>query len=171
MIAALKRVRTMAAAMTVSAVTLVLSATAAPRDITMSELYDFCRTPVFAEALRKAESFGWPRMSEAKLENWRASFLDYLGGPVEVSGWQRGEDGKSDALSFWIAHGANGHRACVYATHDGRALERALTETFGAPDMAEDSEISRSAIWTHDGAEISFMNVGTAAQVNISSRP
>ena len=89
----------------------VASAAAMPATLTLQQLLDFCDSQTIASAEAKGDQFGWHRMTDADLKDWRTGFIAYNGGSVEVSGWRRGDKASDDSLSFWVARGPNGHRA------------------------------------------------------------
>jgi hypothetical protein len=47
---------------------------------TLTQLFDFCGSQTMAEAKAKADQFGWRRMTDADLNDWRAGFIAYSGG-------------------------------------------------------------------------------------------
>jgi hypothetical protein len=136
--------------------------------LTAAQLFDVCGSSTISEAAAKGDSLGWPRMTDAQLEEWRSSFVAYNGGSVQVLAWRRGEKDGDDSLSFWIARGPNGHRACSYSTASPAGLLDALSEHFGAPDTLDKYEFGATATWKRDTAEIYFSQVGSRAGVTIS---
>lgn len=82
--------------------------------------------------------------------------------------WRQGKAEKDEALSFWIAGGANAHRACTYSVTDGAALLAALTDQFDVPEQSDTTPIGGSAYWFSGGYEIAFTQVASSAMVNIS---
>jgi hypothetical protein len=146
----------------------VQPAAATPPLPTLTQLLDFCGSQTMAEAEAKAGQFGWRRMTDADLQDWRAGFIAYNGGTVEVSGWRRGDKTTDDSLSFWIARGPNGHRACsLTATNPAKLLDD-LSERFGAPTSLDKRERGTTAVWQLGATEISFSQVGASAVLYVT---
>ncbi len=61
----------------------VQPAAATPPLPTLTQLFDFCGSQTMTEAEAKADQFGWRRMADADLHDWRAGFIAYNGGTVE----------------------------------------------------------------------------------------
>jgi len=147
------------------AVSLLFAATAAadtPSALSFAQLIDFCGSDTLAGAEAKADGLGWRRLTDAELKDWRTGFVAHNGGAVEVSGWQRGEEG-GDALSFWVARGADQHRACAYTTNGPSRLLDELTERFGPPQNLDKQEFGLTASWKLGAMEISYSRVGKSA--------
>jgi hypothetical protein len=141
----------------------VRAATAMPPTITLPQLLDFCDSQTIAEAQAKGDQFGWRRMTGTELADWRTGFIAYNGGPVEVSGWRRGDQSGDDSLSFWVAGGPNGHKACAYTVTGPAHLLDDLSERFGAPTSLDKREFGPTAVWKRGATEISFSQVGSSA--------
>jgi hypothetical protein len=97
-----------------------------------------------------------------------AGFIAYNGGTVEVSGWQRGDNISDDSLSFWIARGPNGHRACSLTVTNPAKLLDDLSERFGAPTSLDKRELGTTAVWKRGSTEISFSQVGSNAVLYVA---
>ncbi|MCR9058436.1 MAG: hypothetical protein NXI02_13960 [Rhodobacteraceae bacterium] len=138
--------------------------------MTAERLFDICEASTVDEAAAKGEKLGWQRMSDAQLEEWRASFVGYNGGSVEVLGWQQETPGAAVSLSFWIATGPNAHKACSFSTKQPGDLLEAISERLGSPDSLnkDDALGVVSASWKRDGAEYYFSQVGSSVAVNVS---
>jgi hypothetical protein len=141
----------------------VQPAAATPPLPTLTQLFDFCGSQTMAEAEAKADQFGWRRMTDADLHDWRAGFIAYNGGTVEVSGWRRGDNVSDDSLSFWIAHGPSEHRACSYTVTNPAKLLDDLSERLGAPTSFDKRELATTAVWKRGVTEVSFSQVGSSA--------
>jgi hypothetical protein len=139
-----------------------------PSALTSSQLFDICASSTLSEAAPKGDQLGWPRMSDAQLEDWRSKFIHHNGGSVQVLGWRRGQRDGDDSLSFWIAEGPNGHRACSYSTGDPGGLLDALSERFGTPTSLDKHDFGTTAYWKRGAIQASFSQVGSSAVVNIS---
>jgi hypothetical protein len=142
-------------------------AVAMPPALTIDQLLDICRSLTVLEAAAKGDRLGWPRMTGARVEEWRAGFLSYNGGAVQVLSWQREAKDVADAVSFWTAQGPNGHRACSYSTANSAGLLDALSARFGTPASLERYDFGAVASWSLGRAEVSFSQVGSNAVVNI----
>lgn len=136
--------------------------------LTTAQLFDVCGSSTISEAAAKGDRLGWRRMSDAQLEEWRSSFIACNGGSVQVLAWRRGEKDGDDSLSFWIARGPNGHRACSYSTASPDGLLDALSERLGAPETLDKYDFGATAYWKRDAAEIYFSQVGSRAGVTMS---
>lgn len=146
--------------------TLSLPATAA--EVPLQTVLPICMAQSMDEAEKAGAALNWHKLTEADLADWRESFLDYNGGPLDVVGWRQGEKDTGESVSFWIAGGVNAHRACTYSTQNGEALLTALTDHFGTPESLDRLDFGTTAFWSHDGAEVMFSQVGASAMVNIS---
>lgn len=142
-------------------------AVAMPVDMTADRLLDICEAPTVQAVLVKGDELGWPRMTDAETEDWRRHFVAYNGGSVEVVGWRD----EAESLSFWIATGPNGHKACAYSTARPAGFLDALSKRLGAPDNLDrnDAIESTMARWTRSPVEYSFVQVGASAIINITS--
>ncbi|MCT7378627.1 hypothetical protein [Chelativorans salis] len=145
------------------------AATAMPLDMTVDRLLNICEAPTVRAAAGKGDELGWQRLTGAETEEWRTSFVGYNGGSVELVGWQRTQAGGAESLSFWIAVGPNGHKACAYSTARPAGFLDALSERLGAPDSLEKNDAieSTSAWWTRDEIAFSFVQVGSSALISI----
>jgi hypothetical protein len=139
------------------------SAAATPPTLTLPQLLDFCDSQTMASAEAKADQFGWHRMTDADLKDWRTGFIAYNGGSVDVLGWRRGDKAGDDSLSFWVARGPNGHQACAYSVTNPATLFDDLSARFGAPTSLDKRESATTAVWKRGAAEISFSQVGSSA--------
>lgn len=144
-------------------------ATATPVDLTADRLLDICEAPTVQTATERGDEIGWPRLTNAETQEWRTHFVAYNGGSVDIVGWRRENAGEVESLSFWIAVGPNGHKACAYSTQGPAGLLDALSERLGAPDRLDrnDEIKSISASWIRDTILYSFTQVGSHAVVNI----
>ena len=140
-------------------------ATAAP--LSMAKMLDICTSASVPEASWKGDALGWKRVDDDP--EWRSSFEAYNGGTVEVVGW-RAENKDDGALSFWIATGPNGHRACSYSVENPAGLLDALTGHFGTPDTLDKFEFGVTAFWAHGSTEVSYSQVGASAGIVIGDR-
>lgn len=146
----------------------VQPAAATPPLPTLTQLFDFCGSQTMTEAEAKADQFGWRRMADADLHDWRAGFIAYNGGTVEVSGWRRGDNISDNSLSFWIARGPDGHRACLLTVTNPAKLLDDLSERFGAPTSLDKRELGTTAVWKRGSTEISFSQVGSNAVLYVA---
>ncbi|MBP2573663.1 hypothetical protein [Agrobacterium tumefaciens] len=146
-------------------------ATAMPADITAERLLNICEAPTVQAAMIKGDEFGWPRLTDAETEEWRRSFVAYNGGSVDVVGWRHEKAGGAESLSFWVAIGPNGHKACAYSTLRPAGFLDALSERLGAPDNLDKNDAIKSttAWWKRGAVEYSFVQVGSSAVINIGS--
>lgn len=146
-------------------------ATSMPTDMTAERLLDICEAPTVQTAMTKGDELGWPRLTDAETEEWRRSFVGYNGGSVDVVGWRQEKAGGAESLSFWLATGPNGHKACAYSTPRPAGFLDALSEKLGAPDnLDKNDEIESTTAWWKRGAvEYSFVQVGSSAVINIGS--
>ncbi len=156
------------AAAAVLGILLAAGPAAAMPALTAAQLFDVCGSSTIPEAAARGDRLGWQRMTDAQLEDWRSSFVAYNGGSVQVLAWRRGEKDGDDTLSFWIARGPNGHRACSYSTGSPDGFLDALSERLGAPDTLDKHDFGTTAYWKRDAAEISFSQVGSRVSVTIS---
>ncbi|MEO9340214.1 hypothetical protein ABFT80_22535 [Mesorhizobium sp. SB112] len=145
------------------------AAAAMPVDMTVDRLLNICKAPTVQAAIASGNELGWPRQADAELEKWRTHFVAYNGGSVDVVGWRRDNAGGAESLSFWIAVGPNGHKACAYSTKKPDGLLDALSESLGAPDSLEKNDTIEtiSAFWKRGAIEYSFTQVGSYAGVTI----
>jgi hypothetical protein len=146
----------------------VQPAAATPALPTLTQLFDFCGSQTMAEAEAKADQFGWRRTTDADLHDWRAGFIAYNGGTVEVSGWRRGDKTTDDSLSFWIARGPSEHRACSYTVTNPAKLLDDLSERLGAPTSLDKRELATTAVWKLGATEVSFSQVGSSAVLYVA---
>ncbi|MEH0293418.1 hypothetical protein V6R98_12595 [Agrobacterium sp. CCNWLW71] len=146
-------------------------ATAMPADMTAERLLNICEAPTVQTAMVKGNELGWQRLTDAETEEWRRSFVADDGGSVDVVGWRREEVGRVESLSFWLATGPNGHKACAYSTSRPAGFLDALSERLGAPDNLDKNDAieSTTAWWRRGAVEYSFVQVGSSAVVNIGS--
>jgi hypothetical protein len=144
-------------------------AQANPSAITLDQLFNICESRSVSESASRGEQLGWQRLSEAEFDEWRSAFVNYNGGSVEVIGWRRGEPERSDSLSFWVAEGPNGHKACYYSASDAAGLLEALSQRIGKPDSLDKNEVVISAHWKTGSSEVYYSQAGAGALVNISS--
>lgn len=142
-----------------------------PVDMTADRLLDICEAPTVQAAMLKGDELGWPRLTDAETEEWRRSFVGYNGGSVEVVGWRGERSSKVELLSFWIATGPNGQKACAYFTATPGGFLDALSKRLGAPDSLDknDATESTTAWWKRSAVEYSFVQVGSSATINIGS--
>lgn len=140
------------------------AATAMPEDMTVDRLLAICEAPDVQAATVKGEELGWKRLTDADTEEWRNNFVTYNGGSVEVVGWRREKTGHADLLSFWIAVGPNGHKACSYSTARSAGLLDALSGRLGEPDILDRQDAAEviSASWTRGAVVYSFAQVGSS---------
>jgi hypothetical protein len=145
------------------------AATAMPLNMTVDRLFSVCEAPTVGAAAGEGDELGWQRLTDAETEEWRTSFVGYNGGSVELVGWRREQGGAAESLSFWIAVGPNGHKACTYSTARPAGLLDALSERLGPPDTVDKNDAieSISAWWTRDEIAFSFVQVGSSALVSI----
>lgn len=142
---------------------------AMPVDMNVDRLISICESSTVSGAAAKGDELGWPRLTDAETEEWRTGFVAYNGGAVEVVGWKRTQADAVDLLSFWVATGPNGHRACMYSTTQPDGLLSALSERLGSPESLEkyDAIESVSASWLRGELRYSFTQVGSHASVNV----
>lgn len=154
----------------ISAALLNIGAAAAmPVDMTVDRLLNICKAPTVQSAIVSGNELGWQRQTDAELEEWRSHFVAYNGGSVDVVGWRRDNAGGAESLSFWIAVGPNGHKACAYSTKKPDGLLDALSESLGAPDSLDkhDAIETISAFWKRGAIEYNFTQVGSSAGITI----
>ncbi|MBG0512107.1 hypothetical protein I3J13_25335 [Agrobacterium sp. MOPV5] len=146
-------------------------ATAMSADMTAERLLNICEAPTVQTAMTKGDELGWPRLTDAETEEWRRSFVAHNGGSVDVVGWRREKAGGAESLSFWLATGPNGHKACAYSTPRPAGFLDALSERLGAPDNLDKNDAieSTTAWWKRGAVEYSFVQVGSSAVINIGS--
>ncbi len=144
-------------------------AVAMPVDMTVDRLLNICGAPTVQKATAKGDELGWQRMTNAETEEWRAHFVGYNGGSVELVGWRRNNAAGPESLSFWVAVGPNGHKACTYSTMQPAGLLDALSERLGAPDTLDGDSAAgiTSAAWKRDAVVYSFTQVGSSATVSV----
>lgn len=145
------------------------AATAMPENMTVERLLAICEAPDVQAATVQGDKLGWQRLTEAEKKEWRTHFVGYNGGSVEAVGWRRESAGQTDSLSFWVAVGPNGHKACTYSTARPGGLLGALSARLGAPDTLdkEDAIEMISAYWKQGGVEYSFTQIGSSATVAV----
>lgn len=134
-------------------------------------LLTICEAPTVQTAMTKGDELGWPRLTDAETEEWRRSFVAYNGGSVDVVGWRHEKAGGVESLSFWLATGSNGHKACAYSTPRPAGFLDASSERLGAPDNLDKNDAieSMTAWWKRGAVDYSFAQVGSSAVVNIGS--
>lgn len=145
------------------------AATAMPENMMVDRLLAICEAPSVQVAAIEGDKLGWQRMTDAETKEWRTHFLSYNGGSVEAVGWRRKSADQSDLLSFLIATGPNGHKACTYSTTKPDGLLDALSASLGAPDTQtkEDAVEMISAYWKRREVEYSFTQVGSSATIAV----
>lgn len=146
-------------------------AAATPADMTVDRLLDVCEAPTVQEAMVNGDKLDWQRLSNDDIEEWRRSFVGYNGGSVDVVGWRHEREGGAELLSFWIAAGPDGHKACAFTTPRPAGFMDALSERLGAPDNLDKNDAINSvtALWKRGAIDYSFVQVGASAVINISS--
>lgn len=146
-------------------------AAATPADMTVERLIDLCEVSTVQEAMLNGDKLDWQRLSNADIEEWRRGFVGYNGGSVDVVGWRHEREGGAELLSFWIAAGPNGHKACAFTTPRPAGFMDALSERLGAPDNLDKNDAINSvtALWKRGVVDYSFVQVGASAVINISS--
>lgn len=159
---------------TISCLAALLSfgeAAATPADMTVERLLTICEAPTVQEAVVNGDKLDWKRLTDADMDEWRRSFAGYNNGSVDVVGWRHEGEGGAELLSFWIAAGPNGHKACAYTTSRPSGFLDALSDRLGAPDNLDKNEVIESvtAGWKRGAVDYSFVQVGTSAVINISS--
>lgn len=142
-----------------------------PLDLTADRLLDICAAPTVQAAAHRGDEIGWPRLANAETKEWRTNFVAYNGGSVDIVGWRREQANGVELLSFWVAAGPNGHKACAYSTQTPAGLLDALSERLGAPDSFDKNDAieSVSASWTRGAIQYSFAQVGSSAVINIGT--
>ncbi|GAK73483.1 hypothetical protein RRU01S_44_00020 [Agrobacterium rubi TR3 = NBRC 13261] len=138
-------------------------------DAIVENVLNICSAPDVRTAIDRANHLGWRRQTDAQVGEWRKAFVGYNGGSVDAVAWNNGEGDKVDKLSFWVATGPNGHKACAYTTRSPDGLREAMEKRLGPPEMSEknDNIQSRSASWTRGGLVYRFGQVGSAAGINV----
>ena len=159
---------------TISCLAALLSfgeAAATPANMTVERLLTICEAPTVQEAMVNGDKLDWQRLSNTDVEEWRRSFAGYNGGSVDVVGWRHEVEGGAELLSFWIAAGPDGHKACAYTTPRPSGFLDALSDRLGAPDNLDKNDVMESvtAGWKRGAVDYSFVQVGTSAVINISS--
>ncbi|CUX32727.1 conserved exported hypothetical protein [Agrobacterium tumefaciens str. CFBP 5621] len=159
---------------TISCLAALLSfgeAAATPADMTVERLLTICEAPTVQEAMVGGDKLDWKRLTDADIDEWRRSFVGYNNGSVDVVGWRHEREGGAELLSFWIAAGPDGHKACAYTTSRPSGFLDALSDRLGAPDNLDKNEVIESvtAGWKRGAVDYSFVQVGTSAVINISS--
>jgi hypothetical protein len=146
-----------------------MSAPAAAAGLTAARLIDICAAPSVEIATQMGDALGWPRLPDAQTKEWRAAFLAHNGGTVDLVGWSRDTGDAPESLSFWIATGPNGHKACTYSTQRPAGLLDELTAILGAPDSLDrNDELPRvSAVWVRASRLYTFSRLGSVALVTI----
>lgn len=145
------------------------TAVAMPTDMTVARLLDICEARTVGAAAAMGDELGWQRLADSETEEWRASFVAYNGGSVELVGWRQAPASGEETLSFWIAVGPNAHTACAYSTTEPTGVLSALTERLGEPDSLDrnDAVEMLSAGWTRGDRYYSLTQVGSSATINI----
>lgn len=145
------------------------AATAMPMDITVDRLLNICEAPTVQAAKVKGDELGWQPQTEAETEEWRTHFVASNGGSVKIVGWRHDEAGQAETLSFWIAVGPNGHKACSYSTARPGGLLNSLSERLGAPDDLDKNDTTEmiSAYWKRGAVAYSFTQAGPSVALNI----
>lgn len=146
-------------------------AAATPANMTVERLLTICEALTVQEAMVNGDKLDWKRLTDADIDEWRRSFVGYSGGSVDVVGWRHEREGAAELLSFWIAAGPNGHKACAYTTPTSAGFLDALSERLGAPDNLDKNEVIESvtAGWKRGAVDYSFVQVGASAVINVSS--
>lgn len=146
-------------------------AAATSADMTVDRLLGVCEAPTVQEAMVNGDKLDWQRLSSTDIEEWRRSFVGYNGGSVDVVGWRHEREGGVELLSFWIAAGPDGHKACAFTTPRPAGFVDALSERLGAPDNLDKNDAIESvtAAWKRGAVEYSFVQVGSSAVINIGS--
>lgn len=146
-------------------------AAATPADTMVDRLLDICEASTVQEAMVNGDKLEWQRLSNADIEEWRRNFVGYNGGSVDLVGWRHEREGGVELLSFWIAAGPDGHKACAFTTPRPAGFMDALSERLGAPDNLDKNDAINSvtALWKLGAIDYSFVQVGASAVINISS--
>lgn len=145
------------------------SGTAMRENMTVDRLLAICEAPDVQAAVEQGDKLGWERLTDAETEEWRTHFVGYNGGSVDVVGWMRESGGQTDTLSFWVAVGPNGHKACTYSTARPAGLLDALSARLGPYDTLdkEDAIDMISAYWKRGAVEYSFTQTGSSAIIAV----
>jgi len=143
---------------------------AMPAPLTLDQLVEICGSSTIAEAAARGDTSGWGRMSDQIVANWKAGFLAYNGGPVQVVGWRRSDDEKDGLLSFWIAGGPNAQKACTYMIFGQAGFLEGLEKRFGSPDGRDQYDDRITAFWKKGPQEIAFSGTSANVLVTISSK-
>lgn len=140
-----------------------------PENMTVDRLVAICEAPDVQAATVQGDKLGWQRLTAAETEEWRAHFAGYNGGSVEAVGWRRESAGQTDSLSFWVAVGPNGHKACTYSMARAAGLLDALSARLGPPDTLEKEDAIEmiSAYWKQGAVEYSFTQIRSSATIAV----
>ncbi len=157
-----------ALAVVVSVETLMAAASGQSVAFPVAQIAHICASATIREASERSGPLAWMRVPDSDLEEWRSRFVEHNKLDVQVVAWRESEQEGADALSFWIAPGPEGHKACYYTTAHSEGLLEALTAQFGAPASLDRYEHATIAHWKDGGVETSFSEVGSHAGVNIS---
>lgn len=146
-------------------------AAATSADMTVERLLTICEASTVQEAMVNGDELDWRRLSSADIEEWRRSFVGYHGGSVDVVGWRHERGGGAELLSFWIAVGPDGHKACAFTTPRPAGFLDVLSDRLGSPDNLDKNDVIESvtAVWKRGAVDYSFVQVGSSAVINISS--
>ncbi|MCZ4431854.1 hypothetical protein O3S81_19240 [Agrobacterium sp. SOY23] len=146
-------------------------AAATPADMTVERLLTICEASTVLEAMVNGDELGWKRLTDADIDEWRRSFVGHNGGSVDVVGWRHEREGGAELLSFWIAVGPDGHKACAFTTPRPAGFLDALSDRLGSPDNLDKNDVIESvtAAWKRGAVDYSFVQVGSSAVINISS--
>ncbi len=138
-------------------------------DATIEKVLNVCSAPDVRTAVDHANQLGWRRQNDEAVDEWRTAFIGYNGGSVDVVAWRSREGDKADTLSFWVAVGRNGHKACAYSTSSPEGLLDTMVQFLGPPETSEmnDTIQSRSASWTQGGLVYRFGQVGSAGSITV----
>lgn len=132
-------------------------------DVTPAQYFAICDSTDMQAALVTAESFGWKRLSDAELDEWRNDYERFNSVAVQVASWRNGKEPDTQTVAFWIASGANAHRACTYNANRDAGLRQALIERFGevadaTPDLV---------YWALGKTQAGYTSRGSAVYVTI----
>lgn len=138
-------------------------------DATIENVLNVCSAPDVPTAVERANQDGWRRQTDAEVSEWRSAFIGYNGGSVDVVAWRNGEGDKADTLSFWVAVGPNGHKACAYSTSSPEGLLDKLVQRLGPPETSEtdDTIQFQSAYWARGQLVYRFGQVGSAGSITV----
>ena len=145
------------------------AARATPMEMTVDRLFEICEARSVEAAAAMGGALGWQRLTDAETEEWREGFVAHNEAPVELVGWRRKLAAGEESLSFWIASGPDGHKACAYSTPDPAGMLAPLTERLGEPDSLDRNDATEtiSAWWKRGERQYSLTRVGSATIVNI----